>query len=102
MQTKQMDFQEGFQIALGNDNAQAAKLVLGTGKSTGGSDNRHPDTDQWLFVVSGEGEAVVNDERLHLEAGTLLLIERNEAHEIRNTGQEPLRTFNIYVPPAYG
>jgi oxalate decarboxylase/phosphoglucose isomerase-like protein (cupin superfamily) len=22
-------------------------------------------------------------------------------HEIRNTGNDPLRTLNVYVPPAY-
>jgi mannose-6-phosphate isomerase-like protein (cupin superfamily) len=36
-----------------------------------------------------------------LRAGTLLLIERGERHEIRNTGRAPLRTLNVYVPPAY-
>jgi mannose-6-phosphate isomerase-like protein (cupin superfamily) len=43
----------------------------------------------------------VNGKRLRLGAGTLLLIERGEEHEIRNTGKEPLRTLNVYVPPAY-
>jgi oxalate decarboxylase/phosphoglucose isomerase-like protein (cupin superfamily) len=36
-----------------------------------------------------------------LRAGTLLLIERGERHEIRNTGRALLRTLNWYVPPAY-
>jgi hypothetical protein len=31
----------------------------------------------------------------------LLLIERGEAHEIRNTGDERLSTLNFYVPPVY-
>jgi mannose-6-phosphate isomerase-like protein (cupin superfamily) len=31
----------------------------------------------------------------------LLLIERGERHEIRKNGREPLRTLNVYVPPAY-
>ena len=26
---------------------------------------------------------------------------RGTAHEIRNTGHTPLKTFNVYVPPAY-
>ena len=30
-----------------------------------------------------------------------MLIGRGETHEIRNTGDEPLRTLNVYVPPAY-
>jgi hypothetical protein len=32
---------------------------------------------------------------------TLLLIERGDTHEIRNTGTTPLKTLNFYVPPAY-
>lgn len=33
--------------------------------------------------------------------GTLLLIEKGDRHEIRNTGRAALRTLNFYVPPAY-
>jgi mannose-6-phosphate isomerase-like protein (cupin superfamily) len=29
------------------------------------------------------------------------LIERGDRHEIRNTGRQPLKTLNFYVPPAY-
>jgi mannose-6-phosphate isomerase-like protein (cupin superfamily) len=52
-------------------------------------------------VVAGTGEAVVNGETVPLQAGTLLLISRGDSHEVRNTGKEPLRTLNLYVPPAY-
>lgn len=45
--------------------------------------------------------AVVNGERQELRAGTLILIERGDTHEIRNTGTTPLRTLKVYVPPAY-
>ena len=45
--------------------------------------------------------AVVEGERLELQEGTLILIQRGETHEIRNTGREPLRTLNFYMPPAY-
>jgi mannose-6-phosphate isomerase-like protein (cupin superfamily) len=43
----------------------------------------------------------VNGRRVRLRAGSLVLIERGDRHEIRNTGRTPLRTLNIYVPPAY-
>jgi mannose-6-phosphate isomerase-like protein (cupin superfamily) len=36
-----------------------------------------------------------------LRAGTLILIEHGDTHEIRNTGRTPLKTLNVYVPPAY-
>jgi mannose-6-phosphate isomerase-like protein (cupin superfamily) len=43
----------------------------------------------------------VNGRRIALAPGTLLLIEKGDRHEIRNTGRAPLETVNVYVPPAY-
>ncbi len=76
-------------------------MVLIPGKSEGTSNNRHRGADQWLFVVSGNGSAHINGKRYGLRKGTLLLIERNDKHEIRNTGHVNLCTLNFYVPPAY-
>ena len=76
-------------------------MKLSPGQSEGGGDNRHRGADQWLFVVSGTGRAIINRRGYRLKAGTLLLIERGDIHEIKNTGREKLVTLNSYVPPAY-
>jgi mannose-6-phosphate isomerase-like protein (cupin superfamily) len=52
-------------------------------------------------VVEGRGLAIIGNKRTLLSPGALLLIEKGETHEIRNTGRVPLRTLNIYIPPAY-
>jgi mannose-6-phosphate isomerase-like protein (cupin superfamily) len=101
MQQKHLRFGQGFRVVLGNDHSQAAQMTLAPGESEGGPDNRHRGADQWLYVVSGTGEAVVNGESHMLREGTLLLIEAGDLHEIRNTGAEPLCTLNLYVPSAY-
>jgi mannose-6-phosphate isomerase-like protein (cupin superfamily) len=101
MKRKQLRLKQSFGIALGNDRSQAAEMVLPPGKSEGGPDNRHRGSDQWLFVVSGTGEATINRHRYPLKPGTLLLIERGDTHEIKNTGKSELVTVNFYVPPAY-
>ena len=90
-----------FAVILQNKFAQAAEMVLGVGESTGGPDNVHENSDQWLFVVEGEGSAIVAGEDVPIDRHSLLLIERGEWHEIRNTGETPLRTLNLYVPPEY-
>jgi mannose-6-phosphate isomerase-like protein (cupin superfamily) len=94
-------FGRGFKVVLGNRRAQAATMTIAPGDCEGGPDNRHRGTDQWLFVESGSGTAIVEGRRQPLRAGALILIERGNRHEIRNTGRAPLRTLNIYVPPAY-
>ena len=101
MQHKQLQFGHGFRVVLGNGRSQAAQMTLAPGEVEGGPDNRHRGADQWLFVESGTGTAIVQGRRHALRAGSLLLIQRGDVHEIRNTGRRPLRTLNIYVPPAY-
>jgi mannose-6-phosphate isomerase-like protein (cupin superfamily) len=101
MLKKKLRFGEGFRVVRGNRASQAAEMVLAPGDAEGGADNRHRGADQWLFVLSGAGEAIVAGRRHRLTAGSLLFIERREKHEVRNTGRGLLRTLNFYVPPAY-
>jgi mannose-6-phosphate isomerase-like protein (cupin superfamily) len=101
MKRKNLRLENGFQVILGNQTSQAAEMVLPPGDVEGGGENRHRGADQWLYVLSGTGIATVNGERYQLDEGSLMLIERGDEHEIRNTGDDPLRTLNFYVPPAY-
>jgi mannose-6-phosphate isomerase-like protein (cupin superfamily) len=101
MQHKHLRFGRGFHVILGNKRSQAAQMTLATGQTEGSSENRHSGADQWLFVVGDTGVAIIEGERVELRSGSLVLIERGERHEIRNTGRTLLRTLNVYVPPAY-
>lgn len=101
MKRKQLRFGAGFHVVLGNRRSQAAQMTLAPGDAEGGPRNRHQGADQWLFVVSGTGFARIKGKRYPLREGTLLLIEHRDQHEIRNTGRRPLKTLNVYIPPAY-
>jgi mannose-6-phosphate isomerase-like protein (cupin superfamily) len=91
----------GFQVAGGTARSQGAFMTLGPGEATGGPDNRHPTSDQWLFVASGSGSAIVEGEQVTLEAGDVLLIAAGEGHEVRAADGAPLVTVNVYAPPVY-
>lgn len=80
---------------------QAALMVLEPGQSTGGVENEHPGSEQWLFVISGSGWARVGQRRARLARGSLLVIERREIHQVVNSGRSRLVTLNFYAPPAY-
>jgi mannose-6-phosphate isomerase-like protein (cupin superfamily) len=101
MKRRQLRFGKGFRVAIGNERSQAAEMVIAPGDAEGDPNNRHHGADQWLFVLAGTGMARINGRRYSLREGTLLLIERDDRHEIRNTGRTLLRTLNFYVPPAY-
>jgi mannose-6-phosphate isomerase-like protein (cupin superfamily) len=101
MKRKKLRFGAGFRVAFANRYAQAAEMVIKPGDREGGPDNRHRGADQWLYVVAGRGVATLAGKRIALGPGSLLLVERRERHEIRNSGRALLRTLNFYVPPAY-
>jgi mannose-6-phosphate isomerase-like protein (cupin superfamily) len=101
MKRQQLRFGQGFKVIVGNVRSQAAHMVIAPGDAEGGPDNRHQGADQWLYVVSGRGVVKVGKQRLPLRAGTLVLIEHGDRHEVRNNGRVPLKTLNLYVPPAY-
>src|SRR5690242_4847137 len=101
MKQKQLRLTNEFSVVHENAGCQFAEMALKPGATEGGPDNRHRGADQWLFVVSGKGVAIVNGKSVPLDKWTLVLIERGETHEIRNTGRTVLRTVNLYHPPAY-
>lgn len=101
MKSARLERRAGFHVGLTTRNAQAATLILPPGGKVGGPDNRHAGSDQWLYVIEGTGRARVNGRTVPMRAGTVLLVERGDAHEIRNTGRGQLKTFNLYQPPAY-
>lgn len=45
--------------------SNAASMTLKRGKSTGGPDNKHP-ADQWLFVLSGRGVAIISKKKISM------------------------------------
>ena len=101
MKRKHLRFGKGFRVSIGNRRSQAAEMVIAPGDAEGNRHNRHRNADQWLYIVAGKGTARVNDRRYPLSPGMLMLIEHGDRHEICNTGNEPLRTLNFYVPPGF-
>lgn len=92
---------EFFKVVASTHAAQAARMILRPGESTGEPDNEHPRSEQWVFVVSGRGRALIGRRTVPLRSNSLLLIHKDEVHQIRNTGRRLLRTLNFYSPPAY-
>jgi mannose-6-phosphate isomerase-like protein (cupin superfamily) len=91
-----------FKVLLNSRSAQVAMMTLRPGQSSSESvENEHPKSEQWLFVIAGNGRAIVGRNRVIIKENSLLLIEKGEAHQVTNTGRKALVTLNFYCPPAY-
>jgi len=99
MERTQLGFDRYFEVVMETDGAQAAEMTVESGRSVGGPENYHADSDQWLFVVSGTGVVTVDGDTHRVDAGDLVRIEAGERHGIENDGDEALETVNFYTPP---
>lgn len=61
----------------------------------------HPDTDQALFFVDGDGEAILDNEAMAVSAGDLVFVRAGVHHNFLNTGDQPLRIATAYAPPEH-
>ena len=100
MKRMQVRMDSEFKVLASTANAQVAVMVVPPGLENG-AQTTHRHSDQWIYVVSGHGSAVVNGTEVPLQPGTMLLIEANEDHQITASGSQPLETLNFYAPPAY-
>jgi mannose-6-phosphate isomerase-like protein (cupin superfamily) len=95
-------YRKSFDVLIASRSTQAAMMTLQPGGATSDEpENEHPHSEQWLFVISGTGRARVAGRTAALRPNSLLLIEKGEPHQIRNTGRSALVTINFYSPPAY-
>ncbi|MFI9593206.1 cupin domain-containing protein [Nonomuraea sp. NPDC052265] len=59
----------------------------------------HPDSDEVLYVVEGEGRQTVGDDpEFPVRAGEAIYIPKGTLHSTFNTGWRPLRIIATYMP----
>jgi oxalate decarboxylase/phosphoglucose isomerase-like protein (cupin superfamily) len=72
-------------------------VVLEPGK--GHSRHNHPDADEILFIISCEGEQMLDDRApVPIRPGASIHVPRGVYHSTLNTGWEPLRFVVVYAP----
>lgn len=61
----------------------------------------HSDSDQVLYLVEGEGEVVLNDEKSPYKEGDIVLVRAGTKHNFVNSGDEDLKIITTYSPPHH-
>ena len=60
----------------------------------------HPESDEILYVISGEGEQTVEGDTREISAGDMIFIPEAVEHGTINTGWETLTLLAVYAPPG--
>lgn len=58
----------------------------------------HPHVDQALFLVSGQGKAIVDGEEANFVEGDLVAVPAGAAHNIINQGERAMKLITVYSP----
>jgi oxalate decarboxylase/phosphoglucose isomerase-like protein (cupin superfamily) len=73
------------------------EVVLQPGR--GHDRHNHPESEEILYVLSGEGEQMVDDgEPFDVKPGDTIYVPIGVFHSTRNTGWEPMRLLALYNP----
>ncbi|MFB6173083.1 MAG: cupin domain-containing protein [Halobacteriales archaeon] len=82
----------------GAERMSCGVVTLDPGK--GHERHNHPESEEMLYVVRGEGEQEIADETREIAAGDMLYIPEGVYHGTVNTGWEPLVLLAVYAPPG--
>mgnify|MGYP002777016622 FL=1 len=61
----------------------------------------HEDRDQFFRFEEGEGTVDVDDTRYEVADGSGVIVPAGARHNVRNTGQSPLKLYTLYGPPEH-
>lgn len=80
-------------------NSQLVLMSIPRGEDIG--EETHDAIDQILFFTDGKGEAILNDESMLFSEDDVVFVPAGTKHNIINKGDEDLKLFTVYSPPAH-
>jgi len=80
----------------GSERLSAGVVTLEPGE--GHDLHTHPDSDEILFFLGGEGEQTVDDEVRTVGPSEMVYIPAGVEHGTTNTGWQPLQLLAVYAP----
>lgn len=81
------------------ENLQLVVMTLRPGEDIG--EEVHDDRDQFFRIESGSGEILIDGKVSPIRDDMGLIVPAGARHNLRNTGNEPLKLYTIYGPPEH-
>ena len=61
----------------------------------------HDDRDQFFRFEEGNGQVDIDDNTYDVEDGSGVIVPSGARHNVRNTGDQPLKLYTLYGPPEH-
>jgi mannose-6-phosphate isomerase-like protein (cupin superfamily) len=90
---------EFFRVLQQTSRTQCAVMTIAPG-ADGGPAEEHGG-DQIVYVIEGDAEVRIGEERCVAGPGSLVTIPAGAPHHVRSVGAEALFFLTVYAPPEY-
>lgn len=91
----------GFAFPISAAAGSAATAVVYFEVAPGKRLGKHTDSsEEVIFIVEGDGEVTVGDERASVSTGALAVVPALVPHDVRNTGSTPLKVVGFFAGSA--
>ena len=96
MTEKNLDFRR---VIYTGKKLQLVLMSLAPGEDIG--EEVHEDRDQFFRVEEGKGELWIDGRKTEIKSDFAIVVPAGAKHNIRNTGQKPLKLYTVYGPPEH-
>ena len=79
--------------------SQVVVMSLAPGEDIG--EEVHAHGDQVLFILEGDGEAVLEGEASPIGTGDMVFVPAGTLHNVISGTMQPLKLVTVYAPPAH-
>lgn len=80
-------------------NLQLVLMAIQPGEEIG--EEVHDDRDQFFRIEGGSGEVWIDGVCHKVKADDGIIVPQGALHNVKSTGQEPLKLYTIYGPPEH-
>ncbi len=60
----------------------------------------HPNDEEVVYVVSGEGKVMIDNETSRISMGSVIIFPQNSIHMVKNTGDSDLKLICYFTSPV--
>jgi mannose-6-phosphate isomerase-like protein (cupin superfamily) len=78
---------------------QLVLMSLRPGEEIG--EETHRDRDQFFRIEKGRGEVWIDGHKTPIKGDFAVVVPAGAKHNIRNTGEKPMRLYTLYGPPEH-
>jgi mannose-6-phosphate isomerase-like protein (cupin superfamily) len=78
---------------------QLVLMTLQPGEEIG--EETHEDGTQFIRIESGNGEVWIDGTVTQIRNGMGIVVPGGASHNLKNTGEEPLKLYTLYAPPEH-